>query len=84
MRVFRHACVIAEAAVLRSRRFGNLVVAAADHELPVAELARRAAADRVPARLMERDALDRFVAGARPVTDAHAGPSPAPPPDVFA
>jgi spermidine synthase len=78
--VFRHACVIAEAAVLRGRRFGNLVVAAADHELPIAGLIRRAAADPFPARLVEGAALDRFVAGSRPITDAHAKPSPAPPP----
>jgi spermidine synthase len=82
--VFRHTCVIAEAAVLRGRRFGNLVVAAADHELPIAALIRRAAADPFPARLVEGAALDRFVAGSRPITDADAGPSPAPPPEIFA
>ena len=82
--VFRHACVIAEAAVLRGRRFGNLVVAAAGHELPVAALTRRAAADPFPARVVDGAALDRFVAGARPITDAEAEPSPVPPPDVFA
>jgi hypothetical protein len=82
--VFRHACLIAEPAVLRGRRFGNLVVAAADHELPIAGLTRRAAADPFPARLLEGAALDRFVAGSRPITDADAEPSPAPPPDVFA
>lgn len=82
--VFRHACVIAEPAVLRGRRFGNLVAAAADHELPIAGLIRRAAADPFPARLVEGAALDRLVAGSRPITDAQAEPSPAPPPDVFA
>jgi spermidine synthase len=82
--VFRHACVIAEPAVLRGRRFGNLVVAAAGRELPVAGLTRRAAADPFPARLVEGAALDQFVAGARPITDADAEPSPAPPPDAFA
>jgi spermidine synthase len=82
--VFPHVCVIAEAAVLRGRRFGNLVVAAAHRELPVAGLIRRAAADPFPARLVEGAALDRFVARARPITDAHAEPSPAPPPEVFA
>ena len=82
--VFRHACVIAEAAVLGGVRFGNLVVAAAGHELPIAGLTRRAAGDPVPARLVAGAALDRFVAGAEPITDADAGPSPAPPPDVFA
>jgi spermidine synthase len=82
--VFRHACVIAEAGVLRGRRFGNLVVAAANRELPVGALTRRAAADPFPARLAEGVALDQFVAGSRPITDADAQPSPAPPPDVFA
>jgi spermidine synthase len=82
--VFRHACVIAEAAVLRGLRFGNLVAAAADHELPVAGLIRRAAADPFPAQLVEGAGLDQFVAGSRPITDASAEPSPAPPPDVFA
>jgi spermidine synthase len=82
--VFRHACVIAEAAVLRGRRFGNLVVAAADGELPVAGLTRRAAADPFPARVVDGTDLDRFVAGARPITDSGAEPSPVPPPDVFA
>jgi spermidine synthase len=81
--VFRHACVIAEAAVLRGRRFGNLVVAAAGQELPVAGLTRRAAADPFPARLMAGAELDRFVAGARPITDAGAEPSPVPPPGAF-
>jgi spermidine synthase len=82
--VFPHVCVIAEAAVLRGRRFGNLVVAAAHRELPVAGLIRRAAADPFPARVVEGAALDRFTAGSRPITDAHAEPSPAPPPEVFA
>jgi spermidine synthase len=82
--VFRHACVIAEAGVLRGRRFGNLVVAAANRELPIDRLTRRAAADPFPARLAEGAALDQFVAGSRAITDADAQPSPAPPPDAFA
>jgi spermidine synthase len=82
--VFRYTCVIAEAAVLRGRRFGNLVIAAADRELPVAGLIRRAAADPFPARLLAGAGLDRFVAGSRPITDADAEPSPAPPPGIFA
>lgn len=77
--VFRHACVIAEAAVLRGRRFGNLVVAAGGHQLPIAELTRRTAADPFPARMVEGAELDRFLAGSEPITDAHAEPSPAPP-----
>jgi spermidine synthase len=82
--VFPHACLIAEAAVLRGRRFGNLVIAASGQELPVAGLIRRAAADPFPARVVEGAALDRFVAGAKPIVDADATPSPAVPPEVFA
>jgi spermidine synthase len=82
--VFSNVCVIAETGVLRGRRFGNFVLVAASHDLPVAELTRRAAADPFPARVLEGAELDGFVAGASPITDAHAEPSPAPPPDVFA
>jgi spermidine synthase len=82
--VFGSVCVLAEGPVLRGRRFGNLVVVAAGHELPVAELTRRAAADPFPARVLAGDELSRFVAGVKPITDADAQPSPAPPPDVFA
>jgi hypothetical protein len=81
--VFPHACLIADAAVLRGRRFGNLVLAAAHHGLPVAELTRRTAGDPFPARLVDGHDLSRFAAGARPITDARAEPSPAPPPGIF-
>jgi len=81
--VFPHACLVADAAVLRGRRFGNLVVAAARRELPVAGLARRTAADPFPGRLLGGSELEKFTAGAKPITDARAEPSPAPPPDVF-
>ncbi len=82
--VFAHACVIAEPAVLHGRSFGNLVVVAAGHRLPAAELARRVAADPFPARLLAGATLDGLVAGARPITDAGAEPSPVPPPGAFA
>jgi spermidine synthase len=82
--VFAHVCVLAEPAVLRGRRFGNLVVVASERELPVSGLIRRIAADPFPARLVEGAALDRFVAGCAPIVDANAEPSPAMPPEVFA
>lgn len=81
--VFPHACLIADPAVLRGRRFGNLVLAAARRGLPAAGLARRAAADPFPGRLLQGAELDRFTAGAKPVTDARARPSLAPPPGLF-
>jgi spermidine synthase len=75
------ACLVADAAVLRGRRFGNLVVLAGRTAPPVDELTRRGAADRLPRRVVTD--LDRFTGGAAPVTDATAVPSPAPPADLF-
>ncbi len=82
--VMPDACLIAEAAVLRGRRFGNLVLAAATCELPVAALTRRVAADPFPARLIHGAELTQFRGRARPITDSTAMPSPAPPVKVFA
>ena len=81
--VFAHVCVLAEPAVLRGRRFGNLVVVASDRELPVSGLIRRIAADPFPARLVEGAALDRFVADCAPIVDANAEPSPVMPAEVL-
>jgi spermidine synthase len=83
--VFADVCLIGEPGVLRGRRFGNLVLAAAKvpDRLPVAELARSAARDAFPARVVHGPDLVRFTAGARPVTDATAVDSPVPPPALF-
>ena len=45
---------------------------------------RRIAADPFPARLLEGAELGRFTAGAAPIVDARAEPSPPMPPEVFA
>jgi spermidine synthase len=81
--VFGQVCVIADAAVLRGRRFGNLVVAGGREPLPTARLTRLTAADPVPGRVLDGGAVDRFAAGAKPVSDAFARPSPPPPPKLF-
>ena len=82
--VFPHACLIADAAVLRGRRFGNLVLAASPEPLPVDALIRRTAGDPMPGRVVYGADLTRFTAGAKAVTDATAVPSPAAPPGAFA
>jgi Spermine/spermidine synthase domain len=82
--VFPEVCVIADPGVLRGRRFGNLVAAGSRRDLPVAGLVRLAAADPFPGRVLYGQDLERFVAGAKPVTDESAEPSPPPPPDLFA
>ena len=81
---FSGAVLIADAAVLRGRRFGNLVLAASAADLPVAALSRRAAADPFPGRVVAGADLDRFISGARPIADGQAQLSPAPPPEAFA
>ncbi|MEO3763350.1 fused MFS/spermidine synthase [Streptomyces sp. B5E4] len=81
--VFPEVCLIAAPAVWRGRRFGNAVLLASAVPLPVAELTRRSATDPQPGRVEHGSALRDFAAGARPVTDATAIESPAPPPEVF-
>jgi spermidine synthase len=79
--VLPQACLVADAAVLRGRRFGNVVVLAGRTVPPIAELTRRAAGDWFPGRV-EHD-LVRFTGGAAPVLDATAVGSPAPPEGLF-
>lgn len=81
-RVFPDLCLIAEPGVLKGRYFGNLV-AVAGVGLPVGRLAAEAARDQFPCRLLHGVDLDRFIAGARAVTDAEARESPAPPAGLF-
>ncbi|MGM0355781.1 spermidine synthase [Streptomyces sp. ECR3] len=81
--VFPELALVAEPAVLRGRRFGNAILLASDAPLPLAELTRRAASDPHSARVEHGGALADFTGGARPVTDADAVASPAPPPSVF-
>ncbi|WP_030620383.1 spermidine synthase [Streptomyces achromogenes] len=80
---FGELALIADAAVLRGKRFGNAVLVASDALLPLAELTRRAASDPHPGRVEHGRALTDFTGGAVPVTDAAAVASPAPPPSVF-
>jgi Spermine/spermidine synthase domain len=70
--VFPWTCMIAEAAVLRGRRQGNLVLAGSRRALPEVGLRRRAAGDPFPARVVDGAELGRFAGGAAVVTDATA------------
>ncbi|MHB9863226.1 spermidine synthase [Streptomyces sp. YIM S03343] len=81
--VFGELALIAEPGVLRGRRFGNAVLVAAHRPLDLGVLARRTAADAFPARVEHGDRLQEFIAGARPVTDEDAVPSPEPPEGAF-
>jgi spermidine synthase len=81
--VFEELVLIAEPGVLRGRRFGNAVLAAAHHPLDTAALVRLTAADAFPARVEHGPALREFIGGARPVRDEDAVPSPEPPDGAF-
>jgi spermidine synthase len=72
---FAEVALIASRAMLRGRRYGNVVLAAARQpgRLPVARLATRAARDPVPGGALHGASLDRFIAGSRPATDASTG-----------
>jgi spermidine synthase len=81
--VFPHVGVLAEPAVVRGRRFGNVIVVASRLELPVLDLARRTAGDPFPGRVEHGASLARFVGGSRPTTDETATQSPPPPPGTY-
>ncbi|MDH6461886.1 spermidine synthase [Micromonospora sp. A200] len=73
--VFADVCLVADRRMLRGRRYGNVVLAAAHRpgRLPVRRLATRVAADPVPGGVLHGPDLDAFVGGARPATDATLG-----------
>lgn len=64
--VFGSVVMLAEPPVLRGRRSGNLVLAATDREMPLAELSRRAAGGVVRFRMVTDDALTEFIGDAVP------------------
>jgi spermidine synthase len=71
--------VRADPAVLKGRRFGNLVLAAARDWLPVDATARAAAGAMFPQRVLAGAALADFVGGVTALTDADPMRSPEPP-----
>ncbi len=83
MAVFPEVALIADPAVLRGKRFGNLILVASQTPLPIPELTRRTASDSALGRVEHGRALTDFTGGAPVATDAQAAPSPAPPPDTF-
>lgn len=70
--------LIAEPAVLKGRRFGNVVLAASRAALPAAAVRRSAAAAPFP-----RTVTVSFGGAARPFTDADSMRSPAPPDEIW-
>jgi spermidine synthase len=81
--VFAHVGVMAEAQVLKGRRFGNLVLVASNRPDVLNELPRLMARGPHPASSMSGAELTRFMGGALLTTDATAVPSPTPQKTIF-
>jgi hypothetical protein len=71
--------VISEKRVLAGARFGNVVLAASPGRIDVAGLRRRLSADIFPAQVRAGSAVQDWIGGASPFTDADSARSPQPP-----
>ncbi|MYS23491.1 Spermine/spermidine synthase [Streptomyces sp. DvalAA-14] len=80
---FAEVVLAAEPAVLRGKRFGNLMLWAAAQPLPLPAFTRLLATDPHQSRTVHGPALTAFTAGAAAVTDATATASPEPPEHAF-
>jgi hypothetical protein len=81
--VFPQVLLLADPAVLKGRRFGNLVFAASPAELPTTEITTRTASAAFPARCVHGPELDKLAGRAKPITDEDTPPSPKPPEDIL-
>lgn len=70
-------------AVLKGRRFGNIVLAASAGDLPVEAVTRHAAAAMFPQQVLAGQALRSFVGRSAPLTDADPMRSPVPPDEAW-
>lgn len=77
--VFSSVLVLADPAVLKARRHGNVVFSASRAPLPIAQLRRASARTAFPRTVHADGALTTFAGGARPLTEADPMRSPAPP-----
>jgi len=81
--LFPHVAFACDTALLKARRFGNIVVYASAQDLPFAHLPRLLASGHSPAKLVAGDEARAFAASAPVVTDATAIASPPPARNIF-
>ncbi|WP_166984438.1 spermidine synthase [Paramicrobacterium fandaimingii] len=81
--VFGEVAALADTQILKGRRFGNVVLVASRSMLPLDMVPRLLAGGPYPAKLVAGRELRDFIAGARPVVDSEAQPSPLPSRNVF-
>jgi spermidine synthase len=70
LEVFRHVLLVTEPAILRGRRYGNVVLAASSRPLPTLDLARTVAHGVAPARVLATAKVTEMARGAVPLEDA--------------
>ncbi|UYP18984.1 fused MFS/spermidine synthase [Rhodococcus sp. Z13] len=77
--VFAHTALIADPAMIKGRRYGNIVLAGSDAPLGDSPaLARDLLGGAVPAKILVDDEVQRFAAGAPVLDDSEAPPPPTP------
>lgn len=81
--LFDNVLLLTEPAILRGRRFGNVVLAATDGELPIADVTRKAAGSAFPARCLAGQELRGWCGAAQPFNDLSSVVVPSPPPAVL-
>lgn len=81
--LFDEVVVIGEPQTLKGRRFGNVILIASGSDVEFDWLPRLLAGGPHPARMLVGRELHEWIGGARPVTDADAAASPAPPREIF-
>lgn len=80
---FGHVAALAEAQVIKGRRFGNVVLVGSASPLPIEWMPRLLAGGPHPAQVVTGRELTSWIAGAPVVTDATAVPSPPPNRTIF-
>ena len=83
-RYFSQLVMGTEPAVMKGRRFGNVVVSASNSQLPLDAILHQAASAAFPYRMVYGSALRALHDHAQPFWDGDSEPSPAPRPDWFA
>jgi spermidine synthase len=73
LEVFSQVALISEPSVLRGRRHGNLIIAAANRPLPLDAIARRIADGAVQGRVRDLAQTQQIARGHRPLRDADTG-----------
>jgi SAM-dependent methyltransferase len=80
---FGSVLLTGDSAVIKLRRFGNLVLAASPTELPVDAIRSAGARAMFPRTVLDSSQLRRFLGSAAPLTDAAPMRSPEPPDELW-